>query len=90
MSVVSPPTMPSVLHEGLVMLFRERPTLARELLEQALGASIGEFVEARIESSEIGDVVPAEYRAVGEETLRRTDARKGVRKGVRRGTPTRC
>jgi hypothetical protein len=55
--------MPSVLHEVLVSLFRERPTLAGEVLVQSLGASIRSFDEVRIESSELGDVVPTEYRA---------------------------
>ena len=55
--------MPSPLHEAIVLLFRERPQLAPELLRAALGTELPAFDEIRLESSELGDVVPPEYRA---------------------------
>jgi hypothetical protein len=55
--------MPSVLHEALVVLFRNRPTLAAELLAGPLGIGIPPFSSVRFESTELGDVVPPEYRA---------------------------
>jgi hypothetical protein len=55
--------MPSVLHQALVALFRNRPTLATELLSQALGAPVPAFQDVRFESPVLEDAVPAEYRA---------------------------
>ncbi|HVZ37307.1 MAG TPA: DUF4351 domain-containing protein [Polyangiaceae bacterium] len=55
--------MPSQLHEALLPLFRNRPTLAPELLHEALHVELPRFTEARIDSAELTDVQPAEYRA---------------------------
>ncbi len=55
--------MPSLTHEGLVSLFRNRPELAPELLRDALGIELPAYAEARVESSDLTEVVPAEYRA---------------------------
>ena len=55
--------MPSVLHEALIALFRNRPTLAAELLAGPLGIDVPAFAAVRFESTELGDVVPPEYRA---------------------------
>jgi hypothetical protein len=55
--------MPSVHHEALLQLFRNRPRLAPELLRDALHQVLPEFSEARIESAELTDIQPAEYRA---------------------------
>lgn len=55
--------MASMQHEGLVLLFRNRPTLAPELLSQALGLPLPPYSEARVESAELTEVVPTEYRA---------------------------
>ncbi|MPY97020.1 MAG: hypothetical protein GEU97_03345 [Actinophytocola sp.] len=55
--------MPSQLHEVLVALFHERPALAAELLTGALGVPVPEHREVRLESCELADVVPTEYRA---------------------------
>jgi hypothetical protein len=52
-----------MLHEGLVLLFRNRPALAAELLKDALGVALPEFSEARVESAELTEVVPTQYRA---------------------------
>lgn len=55
--------MPSQLHEALLLLFRNRPTLAAELLRDALHVELPPYSEARIDSAELTDFQPAEYRA---------------------------
>ena len=55
--------MPSMLHEALILLFQNRPTLAPELLRDALGVDVPPYTEARIESAELKQIVPTEYRA---------------------------
>lgn len=55
--------MPSQLHDVLLLLFRNRPELAAELLRDALHVQLPDYTEARIESAELTDVQPAEYRA---------------------------
>jgi hypothetical protein len=55
--------MPSRLHEALLLLFRNRPELAPELLRDALHVELPAYNEARIESADLTDVQPAEYRA---------------------------
>jgi hypothetical protein len=55
--------VPSQLHEILVMLFRNQPELAPLLLSEALHVELPQYSEVRIESAELSNVVPAEYRA---------------------------
>jgi hypothetical protein len=55
--------MPSLSHEALLLLFRNRPELAPELLRDALHIALPAYSEVRIESAELTDVSPAEYRA---------------------------
>lgn len=55
--------MPSQLHEALLLLFRNRPTLAPELLRDVLRCELPPFTEARVDSAELSDIQPAEYRA---------------------------
>ncbi len=55
--------MPSQLHEVLLLLFRNRPSLAPELLRDALGVALPEYSEARVDSADLTQVQPAEYRA---------------------------
>ncbi|WP_437937113.1 hypothetical protein [Sorangium sp. So ce341] len=55
--------MPSVTHEALVELFKNRPRLAAEMLQDALGQPVPAFTEARVESSDLAEVVPSERRA---------------------------
>jgi hypothetical protein len=55
--------MPSQLHEVLLQLFRNRPLLAPELLRDALQVELPNFTEARIDSADLTEVQPAEYRA---------------------------
>ena len=55
--------MPSQLHEALLLLFRNRPQLAPELLRDALHVRLPAYTEVRIESAQLTEVQPAEYRA---------------------------
>lgn len=55
--------MPSPPHEWLVQLFRNRPSLAPELLREALQMELPKFAQVQIDSADLTDVQPAEYRA---------------------------
>lgn len=55
--------MPSQLHEALLLLFRNRPTLAPELLRDALHRKLPPYSEVRIDSADLTEIPPAEYRA---------------------------
>jgi hypothetical protein len=50
-------------HEILVDLFRNRPSLAAEILIEALGVSLPPYTEARLASTDLTEIQPAEYRA---------------------------
>lgn len=54
--------MPSHLHEALLQLFRNRPELAPELLS-VLQADLPPYTEVRIDSADLTEIQPAEYRA---------------------------
>jgi hypothetical protein len=55
--------MPSVLHQILVELFGRRPTLAPELLRDALGLVLPEYDYVELTDTDLSQVVPPEYRA---------------------------
>ena len=55
--------MPSLTHEALLLLFRNRPELAPELLREALGLELPAYTEVRVESADLTEIVPTEYRA---------------------------
>lgn len=55
--------MPSHLHETLLFLFCNRPTLAPELLREALRVELPRYTDARIDAADLTDIQPAEYRA---------------------------
>jgi hypothetical protein len=74
--------MPSQLHEVLVMLFRSCPTLAPELLHTRI--ELPTFTEARVESADLSEVQPAEYRGDLVVVLRH-EARPGEAKGEAKG-----
>src|SRR6267142_4829361 len=54
--------MPSYLHELLLLLFRNRTRSAADLLRQ-LDVQLPEYDDVHTESSDLGDLRPAEYRA---------------------------
>jgi hypothetical protein len=45
------------------MLFRNRPSLAPELLQEALHVQLPDYTDVRIDSADLTDIQPAEYRA---------------------------
>src|SRR3954469_5229567 len=55
--------MLSMAHEILVDLFKNRPSLAAEILVEVLGLSLPDYTEARIASADLTETQPAEYRA---------------------------
>ena len=55
--------MPSMAHEILVDLFKNRPSLAAEILVEVLGVSLPAYTEARLASADLTEIQPAEYRA---------------------------
>jgi hypothetical protein len=55
--------MPSQLHEVLLQLFRNRPELAPDLMRDALHQELPRYTEARIDSADLTEVQPTEYRA---------------------------
>jgi hypothetical protein len=54
---------PSLPHEGLIALFRNRPMLAPELLRDLLHITLPAYTDVRIESAELTSLLPTEYRA---------------------------
>jgi hypothetical protein len=54
--------MPSYLHEWILELFRQRSAAATELLRQ-LDVAVPEYDEIRIESPQINNLQPVEFRA---------------------------
>lgn len=54
--------MPSALHEALLLLFRNQPTLAVGLLRDPLGVELPAFTEATIESGELSQIVPPGFQ----------------------------
>jgi predicted transposase YdaD len=55
--------MPSMTHEILVDLFKNRPSLAAEILAEVLGVPLPPYSEARLASIDLTEIQPAEYRA---------------------------
>ncbi|GLY66195.1 hypothetical protein [Amycolatopsis taiwanensis] len=55
--------MPSFLHEALIALFQNRPSLAAELLSGPFDMDLPDYRVARLESGDLTDVNPTEYRA---------------------------
>jgi hypothetical protein len=50
-------------HEVLADLFKNRPALAAEILDEALGVPLSPYTEARLASIDLTEIQPAEYRA---------------------------
>ncbi len=55
--------MLTMMHEALLMLLRNRPALAPELLSGVLGVELPRYHAIRFESAALSDIEPAEYRA---------------------------
>ncbi len=55
--------MVSMRHECLVDLFRNRPSLAAEMLVEVLRVALPSYSEARVVSIDLTETQPAEYRA---------------------------
>ena len=55
--------MPSMAHDVLVDLFKNRPSLGPELLTEALGVALPAYTEARLISIDLTKVRPAQYLA---------------------------
>jgi hypothetical protein len=52
-----------MLHEALVLLFRDRPSLAPELIRNALNSPLPDFDEAKLSDANLSQIVPTELRA---------------------------
>lgn len=61
-SIVSA-AVPSQLHEGMIELFRQRPSLAAKLLAGPFGFDVPGYQQIRLDANELTDVKPTEYRA---------------------------
>lgn len=57
------PPMVSNMHEGLVEMFRHRPSLAADLLADVLHVELPKYDEVRLDESEFTDLAPRQYRA---------------------------
>ena len=55
--------MPSQLHETLLLLFRNRPELAPDLVRDTLNLKLPEYTDVRVDAADFADVQPAQYRA---------------------------
>jgi hypothetical protein len=67
-----------MLHEALVLLFRNRPPLAAEILRDVLAHPLPEFDQIQIEDSDLAQLVPTEYRADLVLLLRRDEPVLGI------------
>ena len=55
--------MPSLLHEGLLLLIRDQPALVATLLRSLLGVEVPRFTEARMAEAAMHELVPVEFFA---------------------------
>jgi hypothetical protein len=55
--------MPSIHHDALVRLLRNRPQLAPELLQSSSSGTLPRYTDVRVDSVDLTEVQPAEYRA---------------------------
>ena len=57
--------MPSMAHEILVDLFKNRPSLAAEILAEVLGVSLPPYTEARLASTDLTEIQRTSHREAG-------------------------
>jgi hypothetical protein len=55
--------MPSLIHEGVIALVRDRPAFAASLLRELLHVEVPRFTEARLAEATLNELVPIEYHA---------------------------
>lgn len=55
--------MPSLLHEGLIALVRDKPEFAADLLRELLHVDVPKFTEARLAEASLNELIPVEYHA---------------------------
>jgi hypothetical protein len=55
--------MVSLVHEGLVLLVRDRPGFVAELLAKILDVRVPRFTDARLAEAKLTELVPIEYQA---------------------------
>jgi hypothetical protein len=55
--------MPSSLHEGLIEIFRQRPAFAADLVTDLFNVDVPAWQHARLDSGDLPDLTPTEYRA---------------------------
>jgi hypothetical protein len=55
--------MPSQLHESHLLLFRNQPALAADLIRSGLGVELPSYRDASVISADLTELQPAEYRA---------------------------
>jgi hypothetical protein len=55
--------MPSLRHEATLLLFRNRPALAPEMLRDTLQVDLPEYTDVAFDSADLTTVEPTEYRA---------------------------
>ena len=55
--------MPSLIHEGVIALVRDKPAFAASLLRELLSVEVPHFTEARLAEAALNELVPVEYHA---------------------------
>lgn len=55
--------MPSIHHDALIHLLRNRPQLVPELLRDAFSVRLPPYRDVRVDCADLTEVQPAEYRA---------------------------
>jgi hypothetical protein len=69
--------MPSLLHEMLLELFKNRPLMAAELLESALGPRLPPYDTASLEPTDLSECAPTAYHADSVALLTDSQSRAG-------------